>query len=54
VRDHLQTIGAGDVELRLGRSGQFDVTVDGTLRFTRAKTGRFPTNDEVEDLLAPP
>ncbi|MFO1079050.1 MAG: Rdx family protein [Reyranellaceae bacterium] len=54
MRDHLQKMGAGDVELRLGRSGQFDVTVDGALRYTRAKTGRFPTDDEVEDMLAPP
>ena len=29
----------------------FDVTVDGTLRYTRAKTGRFPTDAEIEDLL---
>ena len=28
-----------------------DVTVDGTLRYTRAKTGRFPTDAEIEDLL---
>jgi hypothetical protein len=37
--------------LRVGRSGQFDVTVDGTLRYTRSRTGRFPTDDEVEDLV---
>ena len=52
MRDSLQKLGAADVELRVGRSGQFDVTVDGTLKYTRSKTGRFPTDDEVEDILA--
>jgi predicted Rdx family selenoprotein len=51
VRDHLQKKGAADIELRTGRSGQFDVTVDGALKYTRSKTGRFPTDDEVEDLV---
>jgi predicted Rdx family selenoprotein len=50
VRDHLRTLGAADIELRAGRSGQFDVTVDGILKYTRSKTGRFPTDDEIEDL----
>jgi hypothetical protein len=52
VRDRLQKLGAADIELRIGRSGQFDVTVDGTLKYTRSKTGRFPTDDEVEKLMA--
>lgn len=50
MRDHLQKLGAADIELRPGKSGQFDVTVDGTLRYTRAETGRFPTDDEIEHL----
>ena len=52
MRDSLQKQGAADIELRVGRSGQFDVTVDGTLKYTRSKTGRFPTDDEVEDLMS--
>jgi hypothetical protein len=52
VRDSFQKLGAADIELRVGRSGQFDVTVDGTLKYTKSKTGRFPTDDEVEDILA--
>ena len=51
MRDSLQKLGATDIELRVGKSGQFDVTVDGTLKYTRSKTGRFPTDDEVEDLV---
>ena len=50
MRDHLQKLGATEVELRPGKSGQFDVTVDGALKYTRSKTGRFPTDDEIEDL----
>jgi predicted Rdx family selenoprotein len=42
---------AAKVELRIGKSGQFDVTVDGALKYTRSKTGRFPTDDEIEDLV---
>jgi predicted Rdx family selenoprotein len=51
VRDSLQKKGAADIELRPGKSGQFDVTVDGALKYTRSKTGRFPTDAEIEGLL---
>ena len=51
MRDRLEKLGAADIELRIGKSGQFDVTVDGALKYTRSKTGRFPTDDEVEDLV---
>jgi predicted Rdx family selenoprotein len=51
VRDSLQKKGVADIELRPGKSGQFDVTVDGALKYTRSKTGRFPTDTEIEDLL---
>ena len=51
MRERLEKKGAADIELRAGKSGQFDVTVDGTVRYTRAKTGRFPTDAEIEDLL---
>ncbi len=51
MRDSLSKQGVTDIELRPGKSGQFDVTVDGSLKYTRAKTGRFPTDAEIEDLL---
>jgi predicted Rdx family selenoprotein len=41
-----------DVELRPGKSGQFDVTIDGALKYTRAKTGRFPTDTEIASLAS--
>jgi predicted Rdx family selenoprotein len=43
---------AADIELRPGKSGQFDVTVDGAIRYMRSTTGRFPTDAEIENLLA--
>ena len=52
MRERLEKLGARDVELKVGKSGQFDVTVDGSLKYTRSKTGRFPTDDEVEDVLS--
>jgi predicted Rdx family selenoprotein len=50
VRDSLQKRGIADIELRPGKSGQFDVTIDGALKYTRAKTGRFPTDAEIAAL----
>jgi predicted Rdx family selenoprotein len=52
VRDSLQKQGATDIELRPGKSGQFDVTVGGQLKYARSRTGRFPTDAEIEDLMA--
>jgi predicted Rdx family selenoprotein len=52
VRAHLEKRGAVEIELRPGKSGQFDVTVDGALKYTRRNTGRFPTDAEIEDLMA--
>ncbi len=51
MRERLEKLGAADIELRIGTSGQFDVSVDGELKYTRRSTGRFPTDAEVEDLL---
>jgi len=53
VRDRLERLGAADIELHIGKSGQFDVSVDGELKYTRRDTGRFPTDAEVEALLPP-
>ncbi len=50
MRDSLEKQAGADVELKPGTSGQFDVTVDGALKYTRAKTGRFPTDAEIADL----
>jgi predicted Rdx family selenoprotein len=35
-----------------GKSGQFDVTADGKLIFSKAAVGRFPLDGEVEEAFA--
>jgi len=39
-------------EVKAGSSGQFDVRVAGQLIFSKATTGRFPIDGEVEALFA--
>ena len=50
VRDALQAKGPVDVELRAGKSGQFDISIDGALRYSRYQTGRFPSEQEIDRL----
>lgn len=40
------------VNAKVGLLGQFDVIVDGRLVFSRSKTGRFPADGEVEEIVA--
>jgi selT/selW/selH-like putative selenoprotein len=40
-----------EVELRIGKVGQFDVIADGQLVFSKQREGRFPDPDEVLDAL---
>ena len=47
MRESLEKLGYHEIELKPGKSGQFDITIDGTLKYTRSKTGRFPTDEEV-------
>ena len=35
-----------------GKSGQFDVLLNGKLVFSKAATGRFPIDGEVEEIFA--
>ena len=51
MRERLEKVGAAEIELRPGSSGQFDVSINGELKYTRRDTGRFPTDAEIEDLL---
>jgi selT/selW/selH-like putative selenoprotein len=41
-----------EAKITPGKSGQFDVIVDGKLIFSKAKSGRFPVDNEVEDHFA--
>jgi selenoprotein W-related protein len=40
-----------EAELIKGKGGVFDVVVDGQLIFSKHKTGRFPTNEELIERL---
>jgi len=51
VSGRLQKLGVDEVEIRPGRTGQFDVEVDGELRYSRAKTGRFPSDAEIPGMI---
>ena len=46
----MKSLGATEIELKTGTAGQFDVWVDGTLRYSRFATGRFPTEAEIDAL----
>jgi predicted Rdx family selenoprotein len=41
-----------NVEIKAGKTGQFDVITDGKLLFSKAERGRFPADGEVEEALA--
>ena len=51
MRDILAELGVTAVEVRPGRSGQFDIEVDGRVRYSRAQTRGFPTEAEVVGLV---
>ncbi len=52
MRDRLARSGHTDVTLTPGKSGQFDITIDDKLAYTRASTGRFPSDEEIDALAA--
>jgi predicted Rdx family selenoprotein len=41
-----------NAEIKAGKTGQFDVLVDGQMIFSKAEAGRFPADGEVEDIFA--
>jgi len=52
VRDALQRKGIATIELQAGRSGQFDVVIDGKLAYSRYDTGRFPSDQDIDKLAS--
>ena len=44
-------VGGDDIELIQGATGAFEIIVDGETRYSKLKTGRFPTDGEVEASL---
>jgi predicted Rdx family selenoprotein len=50
VKAWFEARGRGPVDIQVGKSGQFDVVVDGRLAYSKYKTGRFPSEAELEKL----
>ena len=40
------------VQIKPGKTGQFDVVVDGKVIFSKGEVGRFPAENEVEEIFA--
>lgn len=39
--------GRGPVEIQVGKSGQFDIVVDGVVAYSKYQTGRFPSEPQL-------
>ena len=48
----MQAIDAVEVELIRGGGGVFEITVDGSLAFSKKALGRFPTDEELDAILS--
>ncbi len=46
----IEARGHGQVETQTGKSGQFDISVEGKLVYSRYETGRFPWEAELEKI----
>jgi selT/selW/selH-like putative selenoprotein len=52
LADSLQSRFGEETAITPGKSGQFDVLINGELIFSKSETGRFPLDGEVEDRFA--
>jgi selT/selW/selH-like putative selenoprotein len=50
VKAWLEARRRGPVEIEAGSVGQFDITVDGRLVYSRRQTGRFPSDADLEPI----
>jgi predicted Rdx family selenoprotein len=48
VKAWFEAQGKGPVDMQPGKAGQFDVSVDGRLAYSRYETGRFPSEADLE------
>jgi len=51
VKAWIEARGRGPVAIEPGKSGQFDVVVDGRLAYSRYETGTFPDERKLEELF---
>jgi selT/selW/selH-like putative selenoprotein len=50
VKAWIESHGHGPVEIQQGKTGQFDVVVDGRVVYSRYETGRFPSEADLAKL----
>jgi predicted Rdx family selenoprotein len=50
VKAWIEARARGPVEIRQGKSGQFDLVVEGKLVYSRYETGRFPWESDLEKI----
>ena len=46
----IEALGRGPVEIRSGKSGQFDIVVDDKRVYSRYETGRFPSEADLNKI----
>ena len=47
----IEARGRGPVDIQPGKSGQFDVIIDGKLAYSRYDTGSFPAETDLAKIL---
>jgi hypothetical protein len=52
VKAWFEARGRGPVEMQVGGRGQFDIVIGGQLAYSKHKTGRFPSEADLEKLAA--
>jgi len=48
VKAWFESRGHGPVDVQVGRTGQFDLVIDGKLAYSKYETGRFPSEKDLE------
>ena len=49
--DELRKNLGADIELIAGSNGVFDITLDGTMIYSKLEKGRFPQTDDILNLI---
>jgi predicted Rdx family selenoprotein len=52
VKAWFESRGQGPVEIQVGKTGQFDIVVDGRLAYSKHQTGRFPSEPDLEKVCS--
>jgi hypothetical protein len=50
VKAWFEARGRGPVDIQVGKTGQFDVLVDGRLAYSKYQTGRFPSEADLASI----